>query len=339
MNTPRIASVSPFILGLHAAERPADPFICCVVPTYNESGNITRMLGTLHNLLNDAGYRHELIVVDDGSSDDTVEQVLTQCTGLPVKLVQLSRNFGKEIALTAGIEYANGDVVALIDADFQHPPEYIIEFLAKWREGYDMVYSVRDNRKYETLAKRCFTKGFYTLINLGTSPKIPEDTQDFRVLDRRVADALRAMPERQRFMKGLYNWTGFTQLPVVTHSTERQVGKSSFNFWRLLDLAITGLTAFSVMPLRIWTGVGALISLSSITYALFIFIRTLMNGNPERGWPTLAVAVCFLGGIQILSVGILGEYIGRIFDEVKRRPTYLVSRVVALDNNLNDNER
>ncbi|AXK39928.1 glycosyltransferase [Crenobacter cavernae] len=321
--------VPPYLLGLHAAERPADPLVSCVVPAYNESANIVPLLETLHRLLNADGYRHELIVVDDGSRDDTVERVLTHNTGLPVKLVQLSRNFGKEVALTAGLEHAVGDAVVLIDADFQHPPEKVTEFLARWREGYDMVYSVRDGREDETLAKRCFTRAFYALINLGVPLKIPENTQDFRVLDRRIVDALGAMPERSRFMKGLYNWTGFTQLAVETRTGQRAAGHSSFNFWRLFGLAMTGLTSFSVMPLRVWTAIGALISLSSILYAAIVFVDTLINGNPERGWPTLAVAVCFLGGIQLLSIGILGEYVGRIFQEVKRRPTYLVSRVVT----------
>ena len=295
--------VLPYLLSLHAAERSSDPLISCVVPTYNESANIVLLLETIHRMLEVEGYRHELIVVDDGSRDDTVEQVLTRCAALPVKLVQLSRNFGKEVALTAGLDHAIGDAVVLIDADFQHPPEYIPKFLNHWREGYDMVYSVRDNREGETFVKRWFTRTFYALINMGTSLKIPADTQDFRVLDRRIVDALRAMPERQRFMKGLYNWTGFTQLAVTTHAAPRMEGQSSFNFWRLLGLALTGLTSFSVMPLRIWTGFGALISLASILYAMFVFIETMVFGNAVVGWPTLAVAVTFLGGIQIMSIG------------------------------------
>ena len=322
-------SASPFVLGLHRAERTLDPQISCVVPAYNESANIVRMLQTLNRLLSEAGYRHELIVVDDGSRDDTVEQVLLHATDLPVKLVQLSRNFGKEIALTAGLEHTAGDVVAIIDADFQHPPEKITEFLAHWREGYDMVYSVRAGRGDETVSKRLFTRFFYTLLNLGTRLKIPENTQDFRVMDRRVVDALTAMPERNRFMKGLYNWAGFTQLAVPTHTGQRQGGKSSFNFVSLFRLALTALTSFSVVPLRIWTAFGALVSLASILYALVVFVDTLFHGNEQQGWPTLAVAIFFLGGIQLLSVGILGEYVGRIYQEVKRRPIYLVSRVIS----------
>lgn len=328
-------AVSPFILGLHAAERPADPLVSCVVPAFNEAGNIVPLLRRLHQLLGEAGYRHELIVVDDGSRDDTVERVLTGGHGLPLRLVQLSRNFGKEVALTAGLEHTRGDAVVLIDADFQHPPEKVTEFLARWREGYDTVYSVRTSRADETLLKRAFTRVFYGVLNLGAEVDIPANAQDFRVMDRRVVDALGAMPERIRFMKGLYNWTGFTRLAVPTQTEQRRSGKSSFSFWRLTSLAVTGITSFSVVPLRIWTGVGAAVSLSSLLYALFILLDTWLYGNPE-GWPTLAVSEFFFGGVQLLSIGIVGEYVGRIYQEVKGRPTYLVSRVVELERKDND---
>lgn len=321
------AIVMPAPLATHSGVRPRSPLVSCIIPAYNESGNIVALLQTLHRLLDEHGYRHELLVVDDGSRDDTAARVLEDGLGLPVTLVQLSRNFGKEIALTAGIDHAKGDVAVLIDGDFQHPPEMVPVFLEKWRTGYDMVYSVRPDRAGETWAKRCFTRAFYALVNLGSPQKIPENTQDFRVLDRCVLDALRKMPERNRFMKGLYNWVGFSQLAMECETAERRAGTSSFNFRRLLNLGMTGLTAFSNMPLRIWTLVGCFISLCSILYALWELLHTLIFGNPVSGWPTLSVAITFLGGVQLLSVGILGEYIGRIFDEVKQRPTYLVRRV------------
>ncbi|OCX15303.1 glycosyltransferase family 2 protein [Ectopseudomonas hydrolytica] len=309
-------------------KRPESPLVSCIIPAFNEAGNIVALLHTLHELLDGSGYRHELLVVDDGSRDDTAQRVLTECRSLPVTLVQLSRNFGKEIALTAGIDHAQGDVAVLIDGDFQHPPEMVPTFLEKWRAGYDMVYSVRPDRIGESLGKRLFTRAFYVLVNLGSPQKIPANTQDFRVLDRCVLDALRQMPERNRFMKGLYNWVGFSQLAVECATAERRAGTSSFNFRRLLNLGLTGVTAFSNMPLRIWTLIGCCISLCSILYALWELLRTLLFGNPLSGWPTLTVAITFLGGVQLLSVGILGEYIGRIFDEVKQRPTYLVRQVV-----------
>lgn len=321
------ASTRPDPLTQGGNSRPLDPLVSCIIPAFNEAENIVPLLHTLHRLLSDEGYRHEFLVVDDGSRDDTALNVIQGSQGLPVALVQLSRNFGKEIALTAGIDYAQGDAAVLIDGDFQHPPEMVPVFLDKWRAGYDMVYSVRPSRAGEGLAKRFFTRAFYALVNSGTPQKIPENTQDFRVLDRCVLDALRQIPERNRFMKGLYHWVGFSQLAMECETAERRAGISSFNFKRLFGLGITGLTAFSNMPLRIWTIIGCSISLCSILYALWEICRTLMFGNPVSGWPTLTVAITFLGGVQLLSVGILGEYVGRIFDEVKQRPTYLVRRV------------
>jgi polyisoprenyl-phosphate glycosyltransferase len=208
------AIVLPFVLEQRAKARPLDPLVSCIIPAFNEASNIVPLLRTLHQLLSAAGYRHELLVVDDGSEDDSVQRVLTQTADLPVTLIQLSRNFGKEIALTAGIDQAQGDVAVLIDSDFQHPPQLVPEFLRQWRAGYDMVYSVWANRRHEGPGKRLLTKLFYALLNIGSRHEIPVNSQDFRVLDRCVLDALRQMPERNRFMKGLYNWVGFTQLEV-----------------------------------------------------------------------------------------------------------------------------
>ncbi len=323
-----VADTEPdFTLQARAAERPADSLVSVLLPAYNEEGNVVPMLETLHTLFGSLGLRHELIVIDDGSRDATVERVMGVVDRLPVTLVQLSRNFGKEIALSAGIDEARGDVAVLIDCDFQHPPELIPAFLAQWQRGYDMVFAVRADREDEGLAKRAFTHVFYALLNFGERNKIPENTQDFRVLDRCVLDALKRMPERNRFMKGLYNWVGFTRLPMTVRTDARRHGSSSFNFGSLLRLAVTGLTAFSNVPLRLWTVVGGLVSLASIAYAIFIVIDTLLFGTDFAGWPTLVVAITFLGGVQLLSVGILGEYIGRIFTEVKQRPAYFVSRV------------
>ena len=328
MDAPPQDSTSEFILHARAAERPKDPLVSCLLPAFNEEGNILPMLETLHTLMNDLGLRHELIVVDDGSRDATVERVMSAMDDLPVSLVQLSRNFGKEIALTAGIAEAKGDLAVLIDSDFQHPPELIPAFIEQWRRGYDMVFAVRSDRNDESLLKRTFTHVFYGLLNFGERNKIPENTQDFRVLDRSLLDALNSMPERNRFMKGLYNWVGFTRLGIKVRTDPRRHGKSSFNFMSLLRLAATGLTAFSNVPLRLWTVIGGAISFASIAYAIYIVIETLLFGNNASGWPTLVVAVTFLGGVQLLSIGILGEYIGRIFTEVKQRPAYFVSRVV-----------
>jgi glycosyltransferase involved in cell wall biosynthesis len=320
-------SETAFTLQARAAERPTDPLVSVLLPAFNEQHNVVPMLETLHTLFTGLRMRHELVVIDDGSRDDTVEKVSSVMNRLPVVLIQLSRNFGKEVALSAGIDQASGDVAVLIDCDFQHPPDLIPSFLAQWRRGYDMVYAVRSDRNDESLPKRAFTQAFYWLLNVGERNKIPENTQDFRVLDRCMLDALRRMPERNRFMKGLYNWVGFTRLGMKVRTDPRRHGSSSFNFASLLRLAATGLTAFSNVPLRVWTIVGSLISLISIAYAGYIVIETLFFGNDAKGWPTLVVAVSFLGGVQLLSIGILGEYIGRIFTEVKQRPHYFISRV------------
>lgn len=316
-----------FILQARANERTKDPLVSCLLPAFNEEGNILPMLHTLHKLFTEQGLRHELIVIDDGSRDATVEKVLSEINQLPVTLLQLSRNFGKEIALSAGIDQANGDVAVLIDCDFQHPPDLIPSFLAQWRRGYDMVFAIRSDRHDESITKRAVTHVFYTLLNFGERNKIPENTQDFRVLDRCMLDALKAMPERNRFMKGLYNWVGFSRLGIKVRTDPRLHGSSSFNFFSLLKLGATGLTAFSNVPLRLWTVVGGSVSFASIAYALYIVIDTLMFGNDQSGWPTLVVAIAFLGGIQLMSIGILGEYIGRIFTEVKQRPAYFISRI------------
>lgn len=328
-----VADTEPaFTLQARAAERTADPLVSVLLPAYNEEGNVVPMLDTLHTLFDGLGLRHELIVIDDGSRDATVERVMGVVDRLPVTMVQLSRNFGKEIALSAGIDEARGDVAVLIDCDFQHPPELIPAFLTQWQRGYDMVFAVRADREDEGLAKRAFTHLFYAMLNFGERNKIPENTQDFRVLDRCVLEALKRMPERNRFMKGLYNWVGFTRLPMTVRTDARRHGSSSFNFSSLLRLAVTGLTAFSNVPLRLWTVVGGLVSLASIAYALFTVIDTLLFGTDFAGWPTLVVAITFLGGVQLLSVGILGEYIGRIFTEVKQRPPYFVSRITRSGN-------
>ena len=316
-----------FILQARANERTKDPLVSCLLPAFNEEGNILPMLHTLHMLFAEQGLRHELIVIDDGSRDATVEKVLSEINQLPVTLLQLSRNFGKEIALSAGIDQANGDVAVLIDCDFQHPPDLIPSFLAQWRRGYDMVFAIRSDRHDESITKRAVTHVFYTLLNFGERNKIPENTQDFRVLDRCMLNALKAMPERNRFMKGLYNWVGFTRIGIKVRTDPRLHGSSSFNFFSLLKLGATGLTAFSNVPLRLWTVVGGSVSVASIAYALYIVIDTLLFGNDQSGWPTLVVAIAFLGGIQLMSVGILGEYIGRIFTEVKQRPAYFISRI------------
>lgn len=302
------------------------PYISCVVPAYNEARNIESLIDALHLELGKTGSRFEIIVVDDGSTDATADLVIRRSASQAVRLVQLSRNFGKENALTAGIDHASGDVVILLDADLQHPVSVIPEMLRRWREGYDMVYAVQIRRDQMSVARRLGTRFFYSLLSRLSRIDIPEDAGDFRLLDRKVVDALRSLPERGRFMKGLYSWVGFKKIGVPFSAELRAAGQSKFNLRELGELALTGITSFSEWPLRIWSMIGAGISLLALLYASWIVIETLAFGIDVPGWATLTVAVMFFGGVQLLSIGILGEYVGRIFNEVKRRPPYLIAR-------------
>ena len=301
------------------------PSITCVVPAFNEAEGITGFINGLCAHLAALTEHYDVIVVDDGSRDGTGFEVIGASGGLPVRLLSLSRNFGKEAAISAGLDASTGEVVVIIDADFQQPFHVIDEFIRQWQQGYDMVYGLRTSRSTDPPVRRFLSRTFYRLLSRCSSVEIPPDAGDFRLMDRRVVDALKGLPERSRFMKGLYNWVGFRSTSVPFVYGDRKQGTTKFNFARLFDLAMTGLTSFSAFPLRLWVGVGATISACSMLYAFFIFGRTLLRGTDVPGWATLAVAVCFLGGIQLLSIGILGEYVARIFTEVKGRPNYLVA--------------
>lgn len=299
-------------------------YISCVVPVFNEEAVVVSFLEALHAKLATLATRYEIIVVDDGSRDKTVENIMSLPAESRVKLLGLSRNFGKEIALTAGIEHAQGDVVILMDADFQHPLESLPDFLQQWAQGYDMVYGMRSNRETESYVKRNFARLFYWLMKNITKIDIPNNAGDFRLLDKKIVEALRQFPERTRFMKGLYAWVGYKKIGVLFEVKDRAAGTSSWRLSRLAELAITGITSFSDVPLRVWGLIGFSISLISLLYAIYIVTVTLIFGADLPGFPTLVVAIMFLGGIQLLSVGILGEYIARIFTEVKQRPKYLL---------------
>lgn len=310
-------------------QRPhARPLVSVVTPFFNEESATGEFFGAVIAALEKLGARWELICVDDGSSDHTLEQLLDAARANPcIKVLALSRNFGKEAALTAGIEAANGDVVAVIDADLQDPPALIADMLEKWREGYDVVYGVRRSRDDDSLPKRVTAKGFYRIFNSLTSVAVPADAGDFRLMDRRVADRLRELPERTRFMKGLFAWLGFRSAAVYYDRPGRKDGESAWSYWRLWNFALDGLTSFSTVPLRVWTYVGLCVSLLSFLYASFLVFRTLVVGVDLPGYASLMVVILFLGGIQLISLGVLGEYLGRVFIEVKRRPIYLIDRV------------
>lgn len=306
-------------------------FISCIVPVYNEESVITEFLSELLQTLQNLTTHFEIIVIDDGSVDQTVQKLMPFIEQGTVKLLALSRNFGKEAALTAGIDHCQGEVAILLDADFQHPLDMLPVFLSNWASGYDMVYGVRRDRMLDTSYKRIFARLFYTLMHQITKEDIPANAGDFRLLDKKIVQALRSFPERTRFMKGLYSWVGYPKLGVPFVVKKRAGGKTSWGFFRLTELAITGITSFSDVPLRVWSVIGSIISFLALLYAIYILITTLIFGADLPGFPTLIVAIVFFGGIQLLSVGILGEYIARIFTEVKQRPTYLLQTKIGFD--------
>lgn len=299
-------------------------FISCVVPVFNEEAVIEAFITQLESALRELTTQFEIIIVDDGSRDKTVANILRLPKSYHVKLLGLSRNFGKEVAITAGLEHSSGRVTIILDADFQHPIEMLPSFLKYWGEGYDMVYGVRTHRESESYLKRNFARLFYWLMQNITKINIPSNAGDFRLMDRKICVALKEFPERTRFMKGLYAWVGFKKIGIPFEVKDRAAGKSSWRFTRLTELAITGITSFSDVPLRVWGFIGFIISLASMIYAVYIITVTLIYGTDLPGFPTLVVAIMFLGGIQLLSIGILGEYIARIFTEVKQRPKYIL---------------
>ena len=299
--------------------------ISIVVPLYNEEENIDYLFTRLLSVLDKLETSYEIVCVNDGSKDNTLKQLIDHHHQNPViKVINLSRNFGKEIALTAGIDYANGAAIIPIDADLQDPPELIEELVAKWREGYDVVYATRRSRQGETWLKRFTADAFYKTIGKMTSIPIPANTGDFRLLDRKVVEALKQIPERTRFMKGLFAWVGYKQTSVMFDREPRAAGATTWNYWKLWNFAIDGITSFSFVPLKIWSYIGLLISFISLLYACFLVIRTLILGIDVPGYASLMVAVLFFGGIQLITLGVIGEYLGRVYEEVKGRPLYFV---------------
>ena len=308
------------------AIRPKDFSLTIVVPAYNESSNLTQFVSSLKQALESITPRYEILIINDGSKDNTAEIADHLANQPGIRYLEFSRNFGKEAALSCGLDYARGDAVLLIDADFQHPLEKLQEMRELWLSGYDMVFGVISDRHQEGFLKRVGTRFFYSVMSAGADVPIPPNAGDFRWLDRKVVDALRALPERNRFMKGLYAWVGFRSIAIPFIPADRLSGASSFRLRNLIQLALSGLTSFSTLPLRVWTFIGAIISFLAIAYGVFVIIDTMVNGNPTNGWPTITVALMLFSGVQLLSIGILGEYIGRIFTEVKQRPLYLVAK-------------
>ena len=305
-----------------------------IVPVMNEEAAIdafvARVVPILQKLDDPAARSFEILFIDDGSSDSTLAKIRAANAADPrIRALSFSRNFGKEAALSAGLDAARGLAVIPLDVDLQDPPEVIAPMLAKWREGFEVVYGVRDNRETDTLPKRLTADLYYRAHNWLSADKIPEHAGDFRLLDHKVVEVIRRLPERNRFMKGLFAWAGFKSAGVSYHREERTVGATKFNYWKLWTLAVDGITSASTVPLRVWSYVGALVALGALAYAGFIVVRTLAFGIETPGYASMMVAILFLGGLQLLSLGVLGEYVGRILTETKQRPLYVVSERVG----------
>jgi glycosyltransferase involved in cell wall biosynthesis len=305
--------------------KPPD-LLSIVVPTFNEANVVDGFNERLAVVRRELPLPSEVIFVNDGSSDNTLRRLHRLRTGDPtIGIVDLSRNFGKEIALTAGLDHARGDVVVVIDADLQHPPELIPKFIDRWlEEDADVVYGQRLSRAGESVARKFCARVFYRGINALSDRPIPVDAGDFRLLSRRAVDALSGIRERHRFMKGLFAWIGYRQVPLSFEADARFAGVSKWGYWKLWNFSIDGITSFSIGPLKVATYIGLLVAILAIIYGVYTVIRTMILGNPIPGFPTLLVAILFLGGLQLIFLGIVGEYLGRTFNEVKQRPLYLV---------------
>ena len=323
--------VSSFLAAEGTCSLPAEPVLSFVIPAFNEEDGIVDALRSIHLEARRLTNTHEILVIDDGSSDATCERACALCVEMPLRVIRLSRNFGKEQALMAGLQAANGQAVVTIDADGQEPLSALQPMFDHWRNGYDMAFAVRAHRRDEPPTKRIFTRLFYKILNFGNDVSIPADARDFRLMDRKVVDALVSLTERNRFMKGLYGWVGFKSIAVPVELKNRDHGASKFGFRKLAQLALTGVTSFTAWPLRVWTGVGCTVAVASLFYGVFLAARTMVFGADVPGWSTLAVGTLFLGGVQLISIGVLGEYIARIFTEVKGRPGFIVENEYNTD--------
>lgn len=318
--------VCPTPTRLAAQYRTHAPSFSCVVPCHNEADSLARLLPALQQVISSCTAAWEVILVDDGSTDGTSRLLADWAAKPGYRALQLSRNFGKEAALTAGLHASRGDVVVMLDADLQHPPDLIPAMLRHWHQGADVVYAVRANRDDESALKRIGSKWFYRLVNAADRVAVPPDAGDFRLMSRAVVDALLALPERNRFMKGLYAWVGFDAVALPYVPAARAHGASHFNAWRLLKLSLDGLTSFTTWPLRAVSVIGFVLAALGFFYGGYLTAAYLLYGNETSGWTTIVVCLLFFFGLQLVSIGVLGEYIGRIFEEVKARPIYVVKR-------------
>ena len=301
------------------------PVLSIVCPMHDESEALAAFFDRLVPALRTTNEPYEIVCINDGSRDDTLAKLCefqAHISGL--RIIDLSRNFGKEAALTCGIDYARGDAVIPIDADLQDPPELIADMVRLWRKGFDVVLAQREDRSSDHLFKRKTAEWFYFVHNKISESPIPPNVGDFRLMDRRVVEALKQLPERRRFMKGLFSWVGFRQTVIPYERELRSAGYSKFSGWRLWNFALEGITSFSTAPLRIWTYLGSIIAIIAFVFGFFILTRTLLIGRDLPGYASLITVVLFLGGVQLIGLGVMGEYIGKLIGEAKGRPIYIV---------------
>ncbi len=302
-----------------------DEMISVVAPAYNESENVELFYTTMKEVLEKVTSKWEIICVNDGSKDDTLQKLLQiHDKDRRLKVINLSRNFGKEVALTAGLDHAKGDAIVPIDIDLQDPPELIYDMVKLWKEGNDVVYATRIKRDGESFIKKATASMFYRLIEKISHVEIPRDTGDYRLIDKKVLQELKQLRETHRFMKGLFSWVGYKQVSLPYNRLARHAGDTTFNYWKLWNFAIEGITSFSIAPLQIAMYLGLFASFFAFVYTIIIIGKTLLFGTDVPGYPSIMVTILFFGGVQLMSIGILGEYIGRIYNEVKQRPLYIV---------------
>lgn len=304
---------------------PKTELISIILPAYNEAKALPKVIASIAAVLRTEPVRAEFIVVDDGSTDGLRETMQILRREIPdIRYLRFSRNFGKEAALTAGLNAANGDAVIMMDSDGQHPPALVKTFLERWRSGYEIVCGVQEARS-ETALKRMFKSSYYRILEAGSPVSIPPNAGDFRLLDRKVVEAINRLPERNRYMKGLYAWVGFKTILVPFQAEARVAGTTKFGWWSLFGLAFTGMTSFTVVPLRLVTFAGLLVSFTSLIYGMYLLFEHFVDGAHLPGWATLAVGMMFLSGLQLLALGIIAEYLGRTLSEVKQRPVYILA--------------
>lgn len=312
--------------------------ITVIVPVYNEEDVLFLLYEKLNGIINSLiDYQFEILFVNDGSIDSTLDIIKSlKENDSRISYINLSRNFGKEVAMIAGFDYAKGDAVIIIDADLQHPPELIPRMINFWEEGFDDIYAKRTNREGEKWLKKYTSKKFYKILQKMTDIPILPDVGDYRLLDRRCVESLKKMRESQRYTKGMYSWIGFKKKEIEYEAAPRVAGSTKWNYFKLIDLALEGITSFTTLPLRLSSVLGFIFSIISFIYLVYITIKTIIYGSDVNGYPSLMVIILFLGGVQLISIGIIGEYLGRVFNETKNRPLYFIEEYSELGKNVSD---